>query len=91
MIHAPLLTFQVFLQLIDKFQPDTYNYLLGQDILVAPVTSDPAKVIVTFPKNGSQETQWIYWFNHSQIYNGGDKASFTIPLEELTVFLRTGK
>ena len=79
-------------QLIDDFSPDTYNYLLGHSILVAPITSNPAKVSITFPvskdtSNGT--TQWIYWFNHTMVYNEKQTVTFSnVPLEEFTVFAK---
>lgn len=82
-----------FLQLIDDFSPDTYNYLLGNSILVAPITSDPAKISVTFPVSKSMSSgtsQWAYWFNHSIVYYGKQTVTFSnIPLEEFTVFAKT--
>lgn len=89
-------SFKVFwsdlFQLIDDFSPDTYNYLLGHSILVAPITSNPAEVSVTFPASKdmpNDTTQWIYWFNHTRTYNEKQMVTFSeVPLEEFTVFAK---
>lgn len=72
------------LKLIDLFKPETYNYLLGDSILVAPVLSDPSDVSVTFP-----EGQWVAWWNDSLVYKEGDVAKFTaLPLEVFPAFIK---
>lgn len=75
------------LKLIDLFKPDTYNYLLGDNILVAPVLSDPSDVSVTFP-----EGQWVAWWNDSLVYKEGEVARFTaLPLEVFPAFIKASK
>ena len=72
------------LKLIDLFKPETYNYLLGDSILVAPVLSDPSDVSVTFP-----EGQWVAWWNDSLVYKEGDVAKFAaLPLEVFPAFIK---
>ena len=74
-------------KLIDLFKPDTYNYLLGDSILVAPVLSDPSDVSVTFP-----EGQWVAWWNDSLVYKEGEVARFTsLPLEVFPAFIKSSK
>jgi alpha-glucosidase (family GH31 glycosyl hydrolase) len=75
------------LQLIDDFQPDTYNYLLGDHILVCPVISNPANVTVTFP---SKSGIWFDFWNSSNCYQGGDTYIFYPDLTTLPVFIQTG-
>lgn len=78
----------IFHQLIDDFHPPTYNYLLGEDILVAPVYTNTSEVKVAFPASSN----WVYWWNHSLVYKGGSSHTFTsVPLDEYTVFFRNGK
>ena len=69
------------------FKPDTYNYLLGQSFLVAPITSDSNTVEVTFP-----EGQWVPRWNSSIVYKEGEKVSFpNLPLNIFPVFVRTSE
>ena len=75
---------------MDTFKPETYNYLLGQNILVAPITSETATVTISFPGDGNQD-QWVYWFNHSLVYKAGDVKAFTVPLDEFSVFMKAGE
>lgn len=75
--------------MIDLFNPSTYNYLLGKDILVAPIISNDT---VSFKVDLPKESNWIYWWNHSMIGIGGSSVIFThgIPLNEFPVFFRNG-
>eukprot|EP00731_Ephydatia_muelleri_P029081 Em0020g725a len=74
-------------KLIDDFNPDTYNYLLGPNILVAPITSNDSTANITFPVGSS----WIYWWDHSKVYQGGSTLQLTaVPLEEFPVFFKNG-
>ncbi|XP_065193896.1 uncharacterized protein LOC135825085 [Sycon ciliatum] len=102
----PLAPHQDFVdKLIDEFNPPTYNYMLGPDILVAPITSDPAQVSVTFPQistksNGGdggggggvdEKDTYVAWWNRSLTYRAGDTAEFhNVSLDVFTVFHRTG-
>lgn len=79
--------YNYLLQLIDDFKPSTYNYLLGEDILVAPIISNSSSVEVTFPPTAS----WVYWWNHSLVYAGGSTNTFkNIPLDEFPAFFKKG-
>lgn len=80
-VHVPV-TFS--LKLIDLFKPETYNYLLGDSILVAPVLSDPSDVSVTFPAG-----RWVAWWNETLVFKEGDVAKFTaLPLEVFPAFIK---
>jgi alpha-glucosidase (family GH31 glycosyl hydrolase) len=85
---TPLAKHNSFIEkLIDDFKPSTYNYLLGEDILVAPIISNSSAVDVTFPSGSN----WVYWWNHSLVYTGGSKYTFNnIPLTEFSVFFKKG-
>jgi alpha-glucosidase (family GH31 glycosyl hydrolase) len=76
--HRSLMTF------LDKRV--TYNYLLGPDILVAPMTEPGTRRTVAFPEGSS----WIYLFDRDQVFEGGTEEELTIVLEEFPVFLRQG-
>ena len=75
-------------QIIDDFRPFTYNYLLGDSILVAPLYSEGsinATISVPLPDNQT----WVYWWNHSMEFTG--KADIeSIPLDEYPVFFVKG-
>lgn len=63
----------------------TFEYLLGPDIFVAPITTISARRLVTFP-----EGEWEYVQDRSRIYAGGTTTTLTVPLEEFPVFVRRG-
>ena len=86
-IHVNTLKIMLLSQLIDDFRPPTYDYLLGQHILVAPIVTNESKVEVVFPSG----SDWVYWWNHSEVYTGGSSHTFVnVPLDELTVFFKNG-
>jgi len=60
-----------------------YQYLLGDDILVAPIVNEGNERRIIFPPG-----EWIYMFDDSKIYSGIKKLSF--PLDEFPVFIRRG-
>ena len=63
---------------------DTYQYLLGEDVFVAPILEEDGLVNVTFPS----EDDWVYVFDDSQVYAASETVSLTIPLTEFSVFVR---
>ncbi len=65
-------------------QLGTYQYMLGDNILVAPVFEEGSERTVTFPKG-----EWIYMFDESQTYSMGIKK-LTFGLDEYPVFIRKG-
>ena len=75
------------LQLIDDFHPATFNYLLGKNILVAPIHTNSSSVSVTFPEGSS----WVDWWNHSNVFTAKSSQTFNnVPLEDYPVFFRNG-
>jgi len=62
------------------------RYLLGPDILVAPMLEPGTSRTVKFPEDGD----WVYLFDRSKIHSGDTEASLNIPLSEFPVFLRRG-
>ncbi len=81
-------TFLSNCQLIDDFKPSTYNYLLGDNILVAPIYTNSSSISITFPGGST----WIYWWNHGTTYNGGSTHMINgVPLDEYPVFFRSGR
>ncbi len=65
-------------------QLGTYEYLLGDDLLVAPIFEEGNTRAVTFPKG-----DWIYMFDQTKQYTGGIKT-LSFPLDEYPVFIRKG-
>ena len=77
-------------QAVDLFDPPTFNYFLGADILVAPITSDPAHVNVTFPHVKGNDS-YVAWWNQSRVYSAGQTVTFeNLGLDVFTAFHRTG-
>ena len=65
-------------------QLGTYEYLLGDDILVAPIFEEGNERSVTFPKG-----EWIYLFDQSKVYSAGIKK-LSFGLDEYPIFIRKG-
>lgn len=62
------------------------QYLVGRDLLVAPVvTEGVAKRRVYFPKGSA----WVDWWT-GQRYDGGKDAEVDAPLDRLPLFARAG-
>lgn len=62
------------------------QYLVGRDLLVAPVLKEgERKRTVYFPSGDN----WRDWFT-GEIYKGGSDAEINSPLEKLPVFARVG-
>jgi len=65
---------------------DNNTYLLGNDILVAPLLSNASNSrAVTFPGKGN----WVNWFTN-ETYAGGSTATVAAALDEFPVFKRAG-
>lgn len=66
--------------------PATEEYMLGSDLLVAPVLTPGAlKRTVYFPKGDA----WMNWWT-GELYTGGTKAEIAAPLDRLPLFARVG-
>jgi alpha-glucosidase (family GH31 glycosyl hydrolase) len=70
------------------FHPSTYDYKLGEDILVCPVTkANTTSRSVTFPSGDN----WVDWYAPKKIYSGGSKVQYdTSSLAIFPVFQRQG-
>ncbi len=62
-----------------------YEYLFGDDFLVAPIWQDTLSRPVTFPPG-----TWRYFFDDARVYKGGQTVTLTFPLEEFPVFVKEG-
>jgi alpha-glucosidase (family GH31 glycosyl hydrolase) len=62
------------------------EYVLGRDVLVAPVTDpgDPGEVEVWFPPG-----TWVDWFTGER-HRGPRVEKLSVPLERMPVFVRAG-
>jgi alpha-glucosidase (family GH31 glycosyl hydrolase) len=62
------------------------QYMLGPDLLVAPVAApgDPAEVDVWFPPG-----RWVDWFT-GEVHRGPGNERLSVPLGRMPVFLRAG-
>lgn len=73
-------------------EPEAYRhfdeYLLGHELLVAPITSRAVGGLATrsiwFPPG-----EWVDWFT-SEVYAGGRSIDYTCPLERMPLFVRRG-
>lgn len=66
---------------------DTDQYLIGKDLLIAPVTSaDTRRLQVYLPNNG----QGWYCFYSGKYYAPGQEISVAAPLERLAIWVRAG-
>ena len=64
------------------------QYMLGPDLLVAPVTAQGATTrLVTFP--GDATTHWVsFWDARAPHIAGGTRATVAAPLDIIPVYLR---
>lgn len=68
--------------------PIDTEYMLGPDILVAPVLEKEAKSIdVYLPTDGS--TSWLDVFSH-RVFLGGKDYQFQVDISSLPIFQRSG-
>lgn len=65
-------------------QPGTYEYMLGEDILVAPLFEEGNERTVIFPKG-----DWIYMFDQTKQYKAGIKK-LSFGMDEYPAFIRKG-
>lgn len=84
---TPIASHEDFIhRLIDDFRPSTYDYLLGDDIYVAPVLApNVTQVEVRLPVG-----RWTSFWNTSVVLDGGRRHMVPCTLDELPVFRRHG-
>lgn len=85
-----------------EFMPSSFDFLLWKDIFVAPFTSTgTVRHDIVFPTTANAgggdssssdgTTHWVWWFDESVAYKGGDKVSqFECSLDKFPVFKRAG-
>lgn len=72
--------------LMKFFNKSDYSYLLGDDIFVVPVLNSSGAVMVNLPAGNN----WVYLYDKSQVYEGGQSISKTFPISEFPVYLKQG-
>ncbi len=65
---------------------DTFEYMLGRDVFVAPMIEPGTSRQVTFPADG--DWQWLY--GDRAVYSGGTTATLEVPLDAFPAFVRVG-
>jgi len=73
--------------LVTPLSEGKFEYLLGDDLLVAPIMRPDGKREVKFPEG----SDWVWWFNGStHVYKGGSALKKTFTLSEYPVYFRQG-
>ncbi len=62
-----------------------YQYLFGEDLLIAPIYEDALEREVVFPAG-----KWRYWFNDQELITGPAKLKKKFPLDEFPLFVKEG-
>ena len=62
-----------------------FQYLFGDDFLVAPIHKDKLSRTVTLPRGG-----WRYLFDDREVLHGPQQLTRDFPLDEFPVFVRDG-
>ncbi len=66
------------------------TYLLGSDLLVAPVLDKELKTLdVYLPTDSRDPTSWLNVWTH-QVFNGGHSYQFDVDIKSLPIFQRSG-
>ena len=67
----------------------TYDYVINEQLYVSPITDNSTTTKLAFP--GDKTQKWVYWFNNSVKFNGGDQvSSFNCPFSEFPLFVLSG-
>lgn len=69
------------------FNSSDYQYMLGSDVFVAPITSASNDVLIgSFPGNN---TTWVYLFDNTQTFQSGSSTIISTPLDQFPVFIKS--
>eukprot|EP00850_Spirogloea_muscicola_P022139 SM000279S10385 [mRNA] locus=s279:26446:27522:+ [translate_table: standard] len=63
-----------------------WQYLLGPDILVAPIYKPGSSVSVYFPEN----TAWVDFFSGGHVQGMGSELLVAVPLDKMALYVRLG-
>lgn len=72
-------------QVLQKPIDGTYQYMFGDQLLIAPIYKDELERSVDLP-----EGNWRYWFGDTQLIQGPVTISPSFPLDEYPVYIREG-
>ena len=78
------LAFEAGTSLMDFGPGDTYDFMLGPDIFVAPMLESGTSRTVVLPDEGD----WVYLFDSSLTGYGSDTLDMDVPLSDFPVFVR---
>lgn len=69
------------------YNSSDYQYMLGSDVFVAPITSSSNDVLIgSFPGNN---TTWVYLFDNTQTFQSGSSTIISTPLDQYPVFIKS--
>ena len=69
------------------YNSSDYQYMLGSDVFVAPITSTSNDVLIgSFPGNN---TTWVYLFDNTQTFQSGSSTIISTPLDQFPVFIKS--
>jgi alpha-glucosidase (family GH31 glycosyl hydrolase) len=72
--------------LFSFFSDETYEYMLGDDLFVAPMIEPGTSRSVPFPDEGD----WVWLFGDHTVFAGGGVETLEIPLDSFPAFVRQG-
>lgn len=72
--------------LFEFLDDESYEYLLGEDLFVAPMLEPGTTRVVPFPDGAD----WVWLFGEHPVYPGGSEEILEIPLDSFPAFVRQG-
>jgi len=69
--------------------PDTWDFLVGDDIFVAPIIRPHGEITlrnVSFPEG----SEWTDWWDPYKVYRPGERLELFVPINHFPVFKRRG-
>jgi len=80
-------SYQANKSMVSFFNKFDYQYLLGNDLFVAPFLDTGINIDITFPPGDN----WVYLFDSTMVYSGGTTQTLIVSLDEFPVFVKEGK
>jgi len=68
-----------------KAGPGTWEYVIGDQLLVAIMDKDETQRVVTFP-----EGDWVDYFDNTKVHHGPSEVEISVPMNRYPVFIRSG-
>ncbi|MDZ4769427.1 MAG: glycoside hydrolase family 31 protein [Chloroflexota bacterium] len=66
---------------------ESFDFMLGADLLIAPITEPDARERAVYLPTGAHGTQWVD-VHSGTVYSGGATISAPAPLDRIPVFVR---